>query len=223
MIIINNERQYWTSAESAETYGMWARLYIAVGNYIEAENMHGKAAGKFVLLADIKRATMELDEAITSQRRAGRIKEAQQLFDASIALASSDGKGASIPWRVVEQRSSLFIPVLAGRPFPYRTFVTTALHSAAPSGGGSGGTGGGADRTAEVMLTPPKSATAHVLEDNFEAIRREFEALLEEQNLISKQDDPQGQEQGRGQTSSTQPSSATFNGMHGRDLGLVRD
>lgn len=54
--------QYWSSSESAESFGMWARLHVAVGNHIAAETAHGTAAAKFVAQGDVARATMELDE-----------------------------------------------------------------------------------------------------------------------------------------------------------------
>ena len=85
----------------------------------DAEDKHAAAAAGFVRQGDIKRATMELDEAITSKTRDGRVAEAQQLFDTMQAMSAVDGSGAGIPWRTLQQRAVLFVPVLSGAPYPF--------------------------------------------------------------------------------------------------------
>eukprot|EP00729_Bicosta_minor_P015278 gene15278-25907_t len=147
--------QYWESNVCAEVQGLWARLYVSLGKQEEAERMHGAAAASFVSQGDTPRAMMELDEAITSQRRAGRHAEAEALFDASIALTSTDGEGSRIHWRHVEQRASLFTPRLAGVPFPFRK----STHYPG-------------------RQVPPLHPTAVSLEANFPAIQKEFVAML---------------------------------------------
>ena len=44
--------QYWGSHASAEVRGLWARLYVSLGNIVEAENMHGRAAAGFISKGD---------------------------------------------------------------------------------------------------------------------------------------------------------------------------
>lgn len=139
-------------------------------------------------------------QAITLQRRAGRFAEAQALFDASIALRSDDGAGARIPWRMVEQRATLFIQALAGRPFPYRPF-SSSLHGK--------------------QVVPEASATAIALEANFEAIRAEFQTLVAQQQHLQHGEMPPENEVNEHNPSNQRQ--AGFNGMHGRDLGLVAD
>ena len=160
------------------------------------------------------RAMMELDEAITSQRRAGRHADAQALFDTSVALVSDDGALSKVPWRCVEQRASLFTPSLAGVPFPFEK----SQHYP--------------DRQ-----PPPQHPTAAALEAHFPAIQQEFTAMLLEINGAAQNNGNKGGGGNHGGTGAgtstddgedaadqyTLQGTADFVGMTGLDVGLIAD